>query len=67
MSYSSKIFIVLIFALFASINANSIPLKEIQALTLYKGQYTTRIRTQPIPQLRCDGGCHYASPDVFLF
>jgi len=64
MSYSSKIFIVLIFALFASINANSIPLKEIQSLTLYKGQYTTRIRTQTIPQLKCEGGCYYASPDV---
>ncbi|XP_067412985.1 store-operated calcium entry-associated regulatory factor isoform X2 [Emydura macquarii macquarii] len=31
-------------------------LREIQALTLYRDQYTTSRRTSPIPQLQCTGG-----------
>uniref|UniRef100_A0A8C0QPM7 Store-operated calcium entry-associated regulatory factor n=1 Tax=Chelonoidis abingdonii TaxID=106734 RepID=A0A8C0QPM7_CHEAB len=31
-------------------------LREIQALTFYRDQYTTSRRTSPIPQLQCTGG-----------
>lgn len=58
--------IIIILTLLASVFANSIPLKNIESLTLFKGQYTTRFRTSPIPQLNCEGGsagCNYC-PDV---
>lgn len=58
--------IIVFLALVAQVWANSIPLSQIQSLTLYKGQYTIRHRTPVIPQLQCQGGsagCQYI-PDV---
>ncbi|XP_054843285.1 store-operated calcium entry-associated regulatory factor [Eublepharis macularius] len=42
-------------------------LREVQALTLYSGQYTNSQRTSPIPQLQCTGGsagCAAHTPEV---
>lgn len=42
-------------------------LRDVQALTLYPGQYTNSRRTSPIPQLQCIGGtagCAAYTPDV---
>ncbi|XP_053156460.1 store-operated calcium entry-associated regulatory factor [Hemicordylus capensis] len=42
-------------------------LREVQALTLYPGQYTNYRRSSPIPQLQCTGGtagCSAYTPDV---
>lgn len=48
-------------------DGGGILLQEIQALTLYRGQYTTSRRTSPVPQLQCVGGtagCHSFVPEV---
>lgn len=45
----------------------SVLLRNIQALTLYKGRYTTARRSSPIPQLKCVGGsagCQAFIPEV---
>ncbi|KAM3842485.1 store-operated calcium entry-associated regulatory factor [Diretmus argenteus] len=42
-------------------------LRDIQVLTLYKGQYTAARRTSPVPQLQCVGGsagCGIFVPDM---
>uniref|UniRef100_A0A6B2F7P8 Store-operated calcium entry-associated regulatory factor n=1 Tax=Bothriechis nubestris TaxID=1766655 RepID=A0A6B2F7P8_9SAUR len=42
-------------------------LREVQALTLYKGKYTNYRRTSPVPQLQCTGGsagCTAYTPEV---
>jgi len=61
-----SVIIIILFNVLANVFANSIPLKNIESLTLFKGKYTDRNRTNPIPQLSCEGGsagCAYA-PDV---
>lgn len=48
-------------------NDGSVLLRDIQALTLYKGRYTTGRRSSPVPQLQCVGGsagCHSFVPEV---
>lgn len=45
----------------------SVLLRDIQALTLYKGRFTTGRRSSPVPQLQCVGGsagCHTFMPEV---
>jgi hypothetical protein len=37
---------------------------SIRSLTFYKGEYTNGRRTDPIPQLVCDGDCRGYTPDV---
>uniref|UniRef100_A0A3Q3WN27 Store-operated calcium entry-associated regulatory factor n=1 Tax=Mola mola TaxID=94237 RepID=A0A3Q3WN27_MOLML len=47
--------------------AGTVLLRDIQALTLYRGRYTTARRSSPIPQLQCVGGsagCQAFVPDV---
>ncbi|KAK9407938.1 store-operated calcium entry-associated regulatory factor [Crotalus adamanteus] len=42
-------------------------LREVQALTLYKGKHTNYRRTSPVPQLQCTGGsagCTAYTPEV---
>ncbi|XP_008316009.1 store-operated calcium entry-associated regulatory factor [Cynoglossus semilaevis] len=48
-------------------NDDSVLLRDVQVLTLYKGQFTRARRSQPIPQLQCVGGsagCHTFVPEV---
>ncbi|KAG5845466.1 hypothetical protein ANANG_G00139420 [Anguilla anguilla] len=48
-------------------DGGSVLLREVQVLTLYRGQYTTSRRTSPVPQLQCIGGsagCSSFVPDV---
>ncbi|XP_034080359.1 store-operated calcium entry-associated regulatory factor isoform X2 [Gymnodraco acuticeps] len=45
----------------------SVLLRDVQALTLYRGRYTTARRSSPVLQLQCVGGsagCQAFSPDV---
>ncbi|XP_076004239.1 store-operated calcium entry-associated regulatory factor [Genypterus blacodes] len=45
----------------------SVLLRDIQALTLFKGRYTTARRSSPVPQLHCVGGsagCQAFVPEV---
>ncbi|XP_058496027.1 store-operated calcium entry-associated regulatory factor-like [Solea solea] len=45
----------------------SVLLRDVQVLTLYKGRFTRGRRSQPIPQLQCVGGtagCHTFVPEV---
>ncbi|KAM9362767.1 store-operated calcium entry-associated regulatory factor isoform 2-T2 [Symphorus nematophorus] len=45
----------------------SVLLRDVQALTLYKGRSTTARRSSPVPQLQCIGGsagCHAFVPEV---
>ena len=47
--------------------AGAVLLRDIQALTLYRGRYTTARRSSPVPQLQCVGGsagCQAFIPDV---
>lgn len=42
-------------------------LRDVQALTLYRGRYTTARRSSPVPQLQCVGGsagCSAFIPEV---
>ncbi|KAI1888237.1 hypothetical protein AGOR_G00182960 [Albula goreensis] len=48
-------------------NGGSVLLRDVQALTLYKGRYTTARRTSPVLQLQCVGGsagCGSFVPEV---
>ncbi|XP_074594382.1 store-operated calcium entry-associated regulatory factor-like [Brevipalpus obovatus] len=45
----------------SSTRSDRIKLKEIQALTLKKGHWTSARRTKPIPQLACVGGTAHCS------
>ncbi|XP_040892678.1 store-operated calcium entry-associated regulatory factor [Toxotes jaculatrix] len=48
-------------------NGDSVLLRDVQVLTLYKGHYTTARRSSPIPQLQCVGGsagCQAFVPEV---
>ncbi|XP_018615222.2 store-operated calcium entry-associated regulatory factor [Scleropages formosus] len=48
-------------------DGGSVLLRDIQALTLYRGRYTTARRTSPVPQLQCLGGsagCNAFVPEV---
>ncbi|XP_028258054.1 store-operated calcium entry-associated regulatory factor isoform X2 [Parambassis ranga] len=50
-----------------SLNGDSVLLRDIQVLTLYRSRYTTARRSSPIPQLKCVGGsagCQAFIPDV---
>ncbi|XP_037545953.1 store-operated calcium entry-associated regulatory factor isoform X2 [Nematolebias whitei] len=52
---------------FTLIDAGSVLLREVQALTFYRNQYTTARRSSPVPQLTCVGGsagCQAFVPDV---
>ncbi|KAL4641607.1 store-operated calcium entry-associated regulatory factor [Arapaima gigas] len=45
----------------------SVLLRDVQALTLYRGRYTAARRTSPVPQLQCVGGsagCSAFVPEV---
>lgn len=45
----------------------SVLLRDVQALTLYRGRYTTARRSSPVPQLQCVGGsagCKAFVPEV---
>nr|XP_020477148.1 store-operated calcium entry-associated regulatory factor [Monopterus albus] len=61
---------VLLFLLVGHVRSwddGSVLLRDIQVLTLYKGQYTTARRSSPIPQLQCVGGsagCQAFIPEV---
>ena len=49
------------------LTADSVLLRDVQVLTLYKDRYTTAQRSKPIPQLQCVGGsagCQAFVPDV---
>jgi hypothetical protein len=46
------VFIILFFLL----EAQRALLRDVQTLTLYRGQYTTGRRSSPVPQLQCIGG-----------
>ncbi|XP_026070708.1 store-operated calcium entry-associated regulatory factor isoform X1 [Carassius auratus] len=37
-------------------NDEAVLLRDVQALTLYRGRYTTARRSSPVPQLQCVGG-----------
>ncbi|XP_067106608.1 store-operated calcium entry-associated regulatory factor [Osmerus mordax] len=48
-------------------NEGSVLLRDVQALTLYKGSYTSARRSSPVPQLQCIGGsagCFAFVPEV---
>ncbi|XP_038125574.1 store-operated calcium entry-associated regulatory factor [Cyprinodon tularosa] len=48
-------------------NQDSVLLRDVQALTLYRNRYTTARRSSPVPQLKCVGGsagCHAFIPEV---
>ncbi|XP_029910045.1 store-operated calcium entry-associated regulatory factor isoform X2 [Myripristis murdjan] len=48
-------------------NEGSVLLRDVQALTLHRGRYTTARRSSPVPQLQCVGGsagCKAFAPDV---
>ncbi|XP_017576301.1 store-operated calcium entry-associated regulatory factor [Pygocentrus nattereri] len=48
-------------------NNGAVLLRDVQALTLYRGRYTAARRTSPIPQLQCVGGsagCGSFTPEV---
>ncbi|XP_015199412.2 store-operated calcium entry-associated regulatory factor [Lepisosteus oculatus] len=48
-------------------DGGSVLLRELQVITLYKGQYTNSRRTSPVPQLQCIGGtagCGSFIPEV---
>lgn len=48
-------------------NDGAVLLRDVQALTLYRGQYTAARRSSPIPQLQCVGGtagCSAFVPEV---
>nr|XP_019939439.1 PREDICTED: store-operated calcium entry-associated regulatory factor [Paralichthys olivaceus] len=58
---------LLMLGLVHSWNDDSVLLRDVQVLTLYKGRYTRAQRSRPIPQLQCVGGsagCHAFVPDV---
>lgn len=65
MFYLHSLFIcVIIFLTLIEVSltrSDRIKLKEIQALTLRKGQWTAARRTRPIPQLACVGGTAHCS------
>lgn len=62
--------VLLQFLLVGHINSwddGSVLLRDVQALTLYKGRYTTARRSSPVPQLQCVGGsagCQVYVPEV---
>ncbi|MCJ8749310.1 hypothetical protein PDJAM_G00174870 [Pangasius djambal] len=48
-------------------NDGAVLLRDVQALTLYRGRYTTARRSSPVPQLQCVGGsagCAAFVPEV---
>ncbi|KAL6467252.1 hypothetical protein MHYP_G00250560 [Metynnis hypsauchen] len=48
-------------------NNGAVLLRDVQALTLYRGRYTAARRTSPVPQLQCVGGsagCGSFTPEV---
>ncbi|KAG7461999.1 hypothetical protein MATL_G00197160 [Megalops atlanticus] len=48
-------------------DGGSVLLRDVQALTLYRGRYTNSRRTSPVPQLQCVGGsagCSSFVPEV---
>ncbi|XP_053475454.1 store-operated calcium entry-associated regulatory factor isoform X2 [Ictalurus furcatus] len=48
-------------------NDGAVLLRDVQALTLYRGRYTTARRSSPVPQLQCVGGsagCTAFVPEV---
>ncbi|XP_058241096.1 store-operated calcium entry-associated regulatory factor [Hemibagrus wyckioides] len=48
-------------------NDGAVLLRDVQALTLYRGRYTTARRSSPVPQLQCVGGsagCSAFIPEV---
>ncbi|KND02237.1 uncharacterized protein SPPG_02718 [Spizellomyces punctatus DAOM BR117] len=55
-----------ILAVDAQRNRDKVLLREVQVLTLYKGQYTTGRRSNPVPQIKCVGGnaCRDIQPEV---
>lgn len=49
------------------LTSDSILLRDVQVLTLYRGRYTAARRSSPIPQLQCVGGsagCQVFTPEV---
>ncbi|XP_074604269.1 store-operated calcium entry-associated regulatory factor-like [Brevipalpus obovatus] len=71
MKHSIMLLISLVFTLFCLVGtyagSDRIKLKEIQVLTLRRGQKTTARRTSPMPQLSCVGGtarCSYIPETV---
>uniref|UniRef100_A0A914CRI5 Store-operated calcium entry-associated regulatory factor n=1 Tax=Acrobeloides nanus TaxID=290746 RepID=A0A914CRI5_9BILA len=51
-----SIVIFFLFTIFHSTEAQRALLRDVQTLTLYRGQYTTGRRSSPVPQLQCIGG-----------
>ncbi|TPX69958.1 hypothetical protein SpCBS45565_g02076 [Spizellomyces sp. 'palustris'] len=59
-------FLLSVLAADAQRNRDKVLLREVQVLTLYKGQYTTGRRSNPVPQIKCVGGnaCRDIQPEV---
>ena len=53
--------------IYVCFSPGSVLLRDVQALTLYKGRYTSARRSSPVPQLQCIGGsagCTAFVPEV---
>lgn len=65
--WDSFIFLVYYFIFFYPTPADSVLLRDVQVLSLYRDRYTTARRSSPVPQLQCVGGsagCQTYVPEV---